>query len=236
MRREARVGREVAHPHLVAVLASHVCRTPYFVVMPWLTGQTLERRLAAEAPMEVPAALWVARQIAEALAALHSAGWTHGDVKPSNVFVSSDGHVTLLDLGFARRRDETGSVVNRCVTGTGNYLAPEMITSALGIDARSDLYSLGAVLFEMLSGRVPFEANTLAELATRHKQDRPPGLRRLAPHVPAGVSRLVGQMLAKEPLRRPQTASELVERLVTLEVETFGQRSFASGGADSLVP
>ncbi len=226
LHREALVGRQITHPHLVAVLAAGLKERPHFVVTPWLTGGTLAQRLAAR-PVDLPVALWTARQVAEALDALHGAGWTHGDVKPSNVFLSPEGHVTLLDLGFARRRDETGSAVDRPVMGTCHYIAPETITSAFGADIRSDIYSLGVVLYEVLAGRLPFEGPSLAEVAVQHKQSRPPNLRRLAPHLPASVTSLVSRMLAKEPLRRPQTPAEVAERLVALEIETFTERAMA---------
>jgi serine/threonine-protein kinase len=148
-------------------------------------------------------------------------------VKPSNIFVSPEGHVTLLDLGFARRAEETGSVIERCVTGTCNYIAPERITSALRADIRSDIYGLGVVLFELLSGRLPFEGENLAELVIQHRQARPPDLRRLAPHLSTGVIRLVREMLAKDPLRRPQTPRELINRLAALEIASFGERSIS---------
>jgi len=225
VRREAFVGRRVSHPHLVAVLAANVHQPPYFVVMPWLCGQTLAYEQSVGRAIDLPVALWIARQVAEALGALDTAGWMHGDVKPGNIFVSPEGHVTLLDLGFARRRQETGSVVDRCVVGTCNYMAPEAITSRLRPDIRSDIYSLGVVLFEALSGRPPFAGKDLAELATQHKVARPPDLRRLVPHLSAGVTRLVHEMLAKDPLRRPQTPGELIERLIALEVEAFAERA-----------
>jgi serine/threonine-protein kinase len=225
LRREARLGRTVRHPHLIAILAAGVREPPYYVVMPWLAGRTLAEYRASQGPLDLPVVLWLARQVAEALGALDAAGWMHADVKPTNVLVSPEGHATLLDLGFARRVDQTGSVVDRCVVGTCNYIAPEMITSALAADVRSDVYSLGVVLFELLSGRLPFEGSDLAELATQHKQARPPDLRRLVPHLQKDVIQLVQQMLAKEPLRRPQTPAELIERLVALEIDTFGQRA-----------
>jgi len=226
VRREARVGREVTHPHLIPILAHGLRRPPIYVVMPWLDGMTLAQRLASEdRRIDLPSALWIARQAAEALDALHREGWTHGDVKPANVFLSAANHVTLLDLGFARRRGETGSIVDRCVTGTGIYLAPEMITSALKPDIRSDVYGLGVVLFEMLAGRPPFRGATLAELAAQHCQARAPDLRRLVPEAPAGVARLVADMLAKQPLRRPQTPAELIDRLVRLEIANFARRA-----------
>jgi serine/threonine protein kinase len=107
--------------------------------------------------------------VAEALDALHAAGWMHADVKPSNVFVSSSGHVTLIDLGFARSADERGSIADRPLLGTLNYMAPEVLYSSRGGDIRSDVYSLGVTLFEMLTGRLPFDSQDVAELASQQR-------------------------------------------------------------------
>jgi serine/threonine protein kinase len=224
MRREAVVGRKISHPHLVSVLSAHVGAAPYFLVMPLLDGASLAERLAAAERPSVPAALWFARQTAEALDALHQEGWMHADVKPSNILVSPDGHATLLDLGFARQPADATSIVNRCVTGTMQYIAPEMLTSALRPDIRSDIYSLGATLYEALGGRPPFQAPSLEQLADMHRQIEPRPLRLLNPVLPGDVARFVHQMLAKEPLRRPQTPAEVVERLVSLEIQTFHMR------------
>ncbi|HVX62746.1 MAG TPA: serine/threonine-protein kinase [Pirellulales bacterium] len=224
MRREAIVGRKISHPHLISVLSAHVGAAPYFVVMPWLTGETLAERLARGERPAVPVALWFVRQAAEALDALHGAGWMHADVKPGNIFLAADGHATLLDLGFARQPEESGSAVDRCVCGTIHYIAPEMVTSALRPDIRSDIYSLGVTLYELLSGRLPFVGADLSTLAEQHRQAEPPELRSLVPQLSPGVSQLVHRMLSKEPLRRPQTPRELIDRLAALEVETFAER------------
>ena len=224
--REALVGRSISHPHVVSILDAHLGSAPRLVVMPWLDGATLREHLAAGHQFDLPEALWLARQVAEGLEALHRAGWMHGDVKPGNILISPQRHVTLLDLGFARRADEIGSAADRCVTGTCNYLAPEWITSALRADVRSDIYSLGVVLFELFSGRLPFEGKDLAEVAVQHRQARPPELRRLVPHLPRDVAELVRQMLAKDPLRRPQTPAELVDRLAALEIAAFSERGW----------
>ena len=225
-RREAQLGRAISHPHLISILAAHVASPPYYVVMPWLPGRTLRKMLDERTPLDVPFVLWIVRQTAEALSALAAAGWRHGDLKPSNLFISPEGHVTVLDLGLARRDGESDSVLDRCVTGTCHYLAPEAITSTMASDIRSDIYSLGAVLFEMLTGRLPFPGDSLEAIVTAHRQARAPDPRRLAPHLPNGVVRLVRQMLSKEPLRRPQTPEELITQLSRLEVVSFGQRSY----------
>ena len=116
------------------------------------------------------------------------------------------------------RRDEIGSAVDRPVMGTCSYLAPECLTSAFRPDIRSDIYSLGVVLFELLSGTLPYLAKNLTELASLHRQTPPQELIRLAPHVPREVAQLVRRMTAKDPFRRPQSPRELVDRLVALEV------------------
>jgi eukaryotic-like serine/threonine-protein kinase len=223
LRREALVGQSVSHPHLVPVLTTAVSESPRLLVMPWLDGASLHARLAANAQFDVPKILWIARQTAEALDALHTAGWMHGDVTPGNIFVSPTGHVTLIDLSFARRGREIGSAADRPIMGTCSYIAPECLTSALRVDIRSDLYSLGVVLFEVLSGQLPYAGRSLAELATQHRQSAAIDLARLAPHIPREVVRLVQRLMARDPLRRPQSPRELIDQLVALEIDMFSQ-------------
>lgn len=225
LHREALVGQTVASPHLVPILAACVRQSPRLLVMPWLDGASLATRIADGQQFGVPESLWLVRQAAEALDALHQAGWMHGDVTPGNIHVSTTGHATLLDFNFARRSHELGSAVDRPIMGTCSYLAPEYITSTLQPDIRSDIYSLGVVLFEMLSGRRPFAGESLSQVATQHRQAAVPNLARFASHVPREVVYLVRQMMAKEPLRRPQTPRELIDRLVALEIATFSERA-----------
>lgn len=224
LRREAVLGRQVNHPHLITILSSHVAGPPYYVVMPWLTGATLAECLQAGRRPSPTEALWYARQVAAALGALHEAGWIHGDIKPSNIFVSAQGHVTLLDLGFASRPDQGVRPTDRPVMGTPAYLAPELLTTAWGADVRSDIYSLGVTLYELLSGRRPFAAADLQELMRLHREAAPLDIRSLLPQLPREASGLLAQMLAKAPLRRPQTPAELIERLSRLEIELFAER------------
>ena len=220
--REAVVGRKVSHPHLVPILAASLHEPPYFLVMPLLKGITVAAQLAGGRLPPLPMALGIARQVAQALNTLHVAGWIHADVKPSNVMFSPSGHATLIDLGFAQRSEQSGSAADRPVLGTLHYIAPEMLTSALRATDRCDVYSLGVALFEMLTGQLPFDADEIAELAARHRQHTATDLRALRPQLPTRAARLVRQMLAKEPLRRP-CAREVVERLVSLEIETFAE-------------
>jgi serine/threonine-protein kinase len=225
LQREALAGAHVSHPHVVPLLAAHVLDAPRLLVMPWLEGATLKERLAAGEQFEISRALWMARQVAEALGGFHRAGWMHGDVTLGNIHLSPSGHVTLLDLSFARRQEDTGSAADRPIMGTCNYIAPEQLTSALRSDIRSDIYSLGAVLFEVFSGRPPYQARDLADLATQQRQSAAPDLCRLSPDLPRDVFALVRQMLAKDPLRRPQSPRELLGRLIALEIAAFNAQA-----------
>jgi serine/threonine-protein kinase len=222
LRREFEASAAVRHPSLVAVLSIESEADVCWTVMPWLDGVTLSQLLKIEA-LPKSAAFWYARQVAEALEAMHASGWMHGDVKPANVIISGEGHATLIDLGFARQPADPQSS-HRCGWGTPQYIAPESITSALRPDIRSDLYSLGVMLYEMLSGRKPFEAADVAAVVRQHRHGRARPLQQLVPSLPKDVYELVDNMLAKEPLRRPQSPDEVVATLMRAEVEMFAER------------
>ena len=163
-------------------------------------------------------ALWIARQVAEALDAMHVCQWLHGDVKPANVVVSLGGHATLIDFGLALRKHEAMLTAERTARGTLNYLAPEVMTSAYCADQRSDIYSLGISLFEMLTGRLPFVGNNAADLIELHRCQPLPDARRFMTELGRDVVLLLKRMTAKQPLRRQQNARELIDELMPLEV------------------
>jgi eukaryotic-like serine/threonine-protein kinase len=223
LRREVAAAGDVAHPNVVAVLQAHVDASPYYFIMPRLEGETLAARIAG-GPVPTATALWIARQAAAGLQALHGAGRRHGDVKPANVLVDPRGHVTLVDLGFARRMDEEHEPTSDDVAGTADYLAPEMVTSRLRVDGRADLYALGVVMFEQLAGRLPFAATTTPEMVAAHVSQEPPLLREVNPRVPNEVAALVRRLLYKDPRRRPETAAEVVDELARLEIAFFDER------------
>ncbi len=223
LRREAQVGRTISHANLVPVLQFHLEEPPRYLVMPWLEGTTLAGFLESRVRPAVSLALGIVRQVSEALGALHAGGWRHGDVKPQNILVSPEGHVTLLDLGFARCGWQHDAVADRCVRGTWQYLAPEATSPTLRADIRADIYSLGLVLYELLSGRLPYAAEDPVELARLHREAAPPKLADLVPDVPEEVAELVHGMIAKSPLRRPHTPRELTDALVRLEIVTFAE-------------
>jgi serine/threonine-protein kinase len=224
-RRESWVGSTVSHPNVLPVLSASVGEPPFYLVTPKLDAAPLSQLIANEAPLCVPLALWIARQVAEALDALWEAtGMIHTDVKPANILASPTGHATLIDFGFVQTPAEASRWATRPLTGTLAYIAPELVTSALAAGPRSDIYSLGVTLYETLTGRRPWQSDDPGELATLHREAKPADLRTLRPGVPAPVAELVHAMLAKDPLRRPATARELASQLVRLEIDCFSLR------------
>ena len=224
-RREAWVGTQVTHPNLLPVLSASGRQPPFYVVSPKLDGASLAQVLTEQGQLDVPLALWIARQTADGLAALFDGcGMIHADVKPANILVSPLGHATLLDFGFAQSPHESRHWATRPLAGTLSYIAPEMVTSAMAADPRADVYSLGVTLYEMLAGRRPFESDDPGELAMLQRETKPADVREHRPDVPEDVAALLNAMLAKDPLRRPDSARELASRLVRLEIDSFALR------------
>lgn len=218
LRREVEVASQVTHQHLVTILESHLDDETKYVVMPRLEGVALSQVIEKVGYVSVRQALWIVRQVAEALHALHRRGWLHGDVKPQNVMLSTDGHATLIDLGFALRQSEAMLTELRTVRGTLNYVAPETMTSAYCSDERSDIYSLGITLFELLTGRIPFAGPSPGALIEAHREQPIPDPRNYVSDIPRDVVRLLSRMTAKQPLRRPQNVRALITELLPLEV------------------
>jgi len=227
LQREARAGLAVQHPHLVRLLHTHVTRPPYFLVMELLPGEALRRRLRRDYRLDLAAALWMVRQTAEALAALHRAGFVHGDVKPDNIRLVDNGTAKLIDLGFAHRPGENAALFRQgYLLGTADYLAPELCALDPDGDERSDLFSLGVTLFEILAGRLPYPPGSTALTLRRHRCDPPADIRRCAGPLPLGLVKLLERLLAHEPEKRPRAAL-VVQQLVTLEIAALGRRRAA---------
>ena len=216
LRREAAVAAAVSHPNLAAALGADWYSPSPVLLLPYLEGVSLRRLLASQLPPS-RFALWIARQLAAALAALHSAGWLHGQLRPEHVIISPQGQATLIDLSQARRL-ETAEVIAESPEAALAYASPESFGRRVSLTAASDIYSLGALLFEMLAGRPPFAAADERAWANCHRRQKPPDLRSANPAVSRESAELVARMLAKEPLRRP-TTSELIDRLAGLEID-----------------
>lgn len=224
LQREARVGLQVHDPRLVHIRHAHVLRPPYFLVMDLLAGESLHCRLRRVYRLELAEALWVGRQIAQALAALHRAGFLHGDVKPDNIRLVEDGAAVLIDLGFAHRPGENAAFLRQgYVLGTPDYLAPEQCRPEPEADLKSDLFSLGVVLFEMLTGRLPYPPGSLDQTFKRHGCDPPADIRCCAGPLPDALVRIVERLLCRHPQQRP-SAEAVVQQLIGLEIAALGRR------------
>lgn len=227
LQREARACLAVQHPHLVRLLDAHVMRPPYFLVLELLSGESLRRRLRRDYRLDVPAAVWAARQSAEALAALHRKGFLHGDIKPDNIRLTADGAAVLLDLGFAHRPGENAAFAEQgYVLGTVDYLAPEQCGPEPADDPRGDVFSLGVTLFEALSGRLPYLPGDAEETMRRHRFEEPLRLEDHCSEAPSGLANLVGRLLAPLPAERPR-AEALVQELIGYEIAALRRRRSA---------
>jgi serine/threonine-protein kinase len=226
LQREALVAGDVSHPHLTSILSARVHRPPYYLVMPYLIGQTLESVLAWQEKLPVPQAAGMALQTAEAMAALHQRGWVHSDVKPGNILVGVTGHVTLLDLGLARKSGAAGGGENSTLAGTLAYTAPESFSSLGELGPAMDVYSLGVTLYRMVTGVLPFPQTDPAAVAAAHLHHRPPNPRLSSPTLDSRMVRLLDGMLDKQPDRRP-SVDELVGSLAELEITPADQRTAA---------
>ena len=227
LQREARAGLSVQHPHLVRILEAHVLTPPHYLVMEYLAGESLRRRMRRDYCLEQATALWIARQNAEALAGLQRKGLIHGDIKPENIRLVDVGKAILLDLGFAHRPGENAAFLDKgYILGTANYLAPELCGQEPRDDARADIYSLGVTLFEMLTGQLPYPAGTPLETMQRHRAGEPMLLTDHMPAASAALTELVDRMLARDPGDRPR-ADRLVQELIGCEIASLGQRRAA---------
>ena len=210
--REARAAAALNHPAVVAVYDAGADETTRFIVMEFISGESLEAILRDDGPLDPDRAAGIASRVADALAAAHAAGIVHRDIKPANVMVAEDGSVKVLDFGIARAMDATTVTQSASVLGTAAYMAPER---ALGkpADERSDIYSLGCVLYALLAGHPPFSGDSAAAVLNQHANIPPRPLRSQNGRVARELEALTLQMLAKSPDDRPQTAAEVRDRL-----------------------
>ncbi|MFF2148500.1 protein kinase [Kitasatospora sp. NPDC058190] len=215
--RECRVTAALDHPGLVTVFDAGEDEGELYLVMQRIPGVSLADLIAEDAPFPVERAVAVAAQLCGALAAVHAIPVVHRDLKPSNVMVRADGRTVLLDLGIATALDTetTRLTLTGVPIGSPAYMAPEQALAAT-IDPRSDLYSLGCLLHEMLSGEEPFRAPTALGVLRRHVDEPPVPLRELRPEVPQSLERLVLDLLAKEPADRPADAQTVYAQLLPL--------------------
>jgi serine/threonine-protein kinase len=206
-RREAKNAAGLSHPNIVSIYDRGEAEGTYYIAMEYLDGRSLKELVVARGPLPIADAIQFTRQVLGALRFAHRKGVVHRDIKPHNVMADADGRLKVTDFGIARagvsQMTEAGSII-----GTAQYLSPEQARGA-GVDQRSDLYSVGIVLYETLTGTVPFTGESPVEIAMKHLSDtpRPPSLER--PEIPPDLDMVVLRALAKNPDDRFQTAEEM---------------------------
>jgi serine/threonine-protein kinase len=218
-RREARAAARLSHPNLVGVIDAGEDDGRPYIVFEYIEGRTLKRRLQEEGQLPVDEAVAYAIEIGRGLTAAHARKLVHRDVKPQNVLIDPDGRAKVTDFGIARSLEQKGMTATGRVLGTTDYVAPEQ---AMGedVDERSDVYSLGVVLYEMLTGDVPFRAETQVGVAMKHVNEPMPDVQAKRPEVSAAVASVVDRATTKDPRDRYATVAEMVRDLEqTLEVE-----------------
>ena len=224
--REARAAAAIVSDHVVTIYHVGDGDVPY-LAMPFLEGESLQTRIERKPPLTLREALEIARQTAEGLVAAHAAGMTHRDIKPANLWLEANprhllhadfpfGRVKLLDFGLARRgTGETSLTSTGFIVGTPNYMSPEQAAGG-EVDGRADLFSLGCVLYTVITGELPFQGPSAMAVMMALANKTPPPVNEKNPTVPKAVADLISRLLEKEPSRRPQTAREVGAALATL--------------------
>jgi eukaryotic-like serine/threonine-protein kinase len=233
-RREARAAARLSHPNLVGVIDAGEDDGRPYIVFEYIQGRTLKRRIQEEGRLPVDEAVAYAIEIGRGLTAAHARKLVHRDVKPQNVLIDPDGRAKVTDFGIARSLESKGLTATGRVLGTTDYVSPEQ---AMGedVDERSDVYSLGVVLYEMLTGDVPFQAETQVGVAMKHVNEPMPDVQTKRSEVSAAVAAVVDRATTKDPRDRYGTVAEMVRDLEqTLEVEA-ARRGGTSGEATSVL-
>jgi len=223
-RREARAAARLNHPNVADTYDYGVLPDGgAYIVMEMVEGQTLREYMDASGPLPIPEAIAIARQVADGIDAAHRRDIIHRDLKPSNIILTRDHQGQLqakvVDFGVAKLKEHTtttgGLTASGSLIGTPRYMSPEQC-AGLKTDARSDIYSMGVILYEMLAGRPPFDAPTATAIAIKHIQAVPPPLSEFRPGISAEIEQFITQVLDKDPDKRPQTAADFGQKLLEI--------------------
>ena len=233
-RREARAVAQLNHPHVVTVIDAGEDDGAPYIVFEYVEGETLKERIRRLGRLPVSEAVAYAIEIGRALESAHANRLVHRDVKPQNVLIDADGRAKVTDFGIARSLEAQGLTATGRVLGTTDYVSPEQ---ALGheVTGQSDIYSLGIVLYEMLTGETPFKADTQVAVAMKHVRDPLPDVQRRRPEISAALASVVERSTAKETQNRYPSVSQMVhdlEEVLAIEAARSGQ---ATGEATTVL-
>src|SRR3954449_7188798 len=222
-RREARAVAALSHPNIVTVIDRGEHDGRQFIVFEYVAGENLKQLIGRRGPAPVTTALELGIQVARALSFAHQSGLVHRDVKPQNVLLNGDGRAKVTDFGIARSLDvQHGMTQTGTVLGTSDYIAPEQ-AQGQRVDEHTDVYSLGVVLYELLTSEVPFPGENFVAVAMRHINEPPPPIRDKRPDVPPRVEAAIQLAMAKDPNDRFQTMAEFCRELEACLAELQSQ-------------
>jgi eukaryotic-like serine/threonine-protein kinase len=229
-RREARAVAQLAHPNIVTVIDRGEQDGRQFIVFEYVDGVNLKELVDEEGPLPVHEAIELALQVARGLSFAHDQGLVHRDVKPQNVLIDGDGRAKVTDFGIARSVDVDGMTLTGTIMGTSNYIAPEQARGQ-PVDEQTDVYSLGCVLYELLTGEVPYGGDNFVSVAMRHVNDPVPSVRDERPDVPPRLDWVIQQAMAKDHQERFASMNELAAELEACYAELDGDE-----GATMIAP
>ena len=211
-RREIQLIARMQHPHVVSILSAGVADGSLYYTMPYVAGETLRARIAREGALPVADVVRLLREVLDALAFAHEHGVVHRDIKPENVLVSAT-HAVVADFGIAKALTESGTLTSAgFALGTPTYMAPEQATADPSTDHRADLYSVGVLGYELLTGSPPF-TGAPQQLITQHLTVAPAPIASRRADVPDALAAVLERALAKDPAARPQSAREMIAAL-----------------------
>lgn len=215
--REAHILLNLSNPHIVQIFDYGDENDMHYIVMDYIDGQNLKYQTLTSGPMDTLRALNYTRQIAEGLDTAYKHGVVHRDIKPQNIVINSKDVVKITDFGLSRSRETVTLTQSNVFMGTAYYIPPEQAESGRSADTRSDLYSVAAVLFEMLTGRPPFEGETAVDIVVKHMNEKVPSICRLRPDLPIEMDQFMQKAMAKSPADRYSTPREFISALEQLQ-------------------
>jgi eukaryotic-like serine/threonine-protein kinase len=206
--REVSLARRVTHPNVIRIHDLSEVNGLHYVSMEYFGGTNLKEHLKRSGPLSLLNAYQILSQIWDGLEAAHSQGVVHRDLKAQNIMIGRTGQVKIIDFGLARSVHLEGMTATGLIMGTPEYMAPEQV-SGKHVDERADIYALGVILFEMLTGRVPFTGDSAISIGFQHVKDPPPSPRSINPQIPEEVERIILKALEKDPIKRYRTVDEM---------------------------